>query len=200
MINTIIFDLGNVLVDFGWKNYFTSRGFEGEAFDKIVNATVKNPAWIEFDKGLVSTEEIIEIFSQKAPEYKKEIAELYNNNLDKLLPIYDYACDWIDELKEKGYKVYALSNWCEPAYHANLHTNLCFLPKMDGAVLSFQEGMVKPDPAIYKLICDRYNINPAEAVFIDDRADNIEAAKAFGLHAIRFESYVQTRIELEKYL
>ncbi len=199
MINTIIFDIGNVLVDFCWKEYFISRGFEGEAFEKIANATVRNDAWNEFDKGLISTEEIIEIFAKEAPEYKKQIAEIYDH-LPDMLKIYDYAYDWVCGLKKQGYKVYALSNWSKPAYDTNLDTNLRFLSEMDGAVISFQEGIIKPNPEIYKRICDRYQINPAKAVFIDDNANNIRAAKEFGLNAILFENYTQACEELHHYL
>uniref|UniRef100_UPI004056198E HAD family hydrolase n=1 Tax=Agathobacter sp. TaxID=2021311 RepID=UPI004056198E len=199
MINTIIFDIGNVLVDFCWKEYFASRGFEGEAFETIANATVRNDAWNEFDKGLITTEEIIEIFAKEAPEYKKQITEIYDN-LPDMLKIYDYAYDWVCGLKEQGYKVYALSNWSKPAYDTNLDTNLRFLSKMDGAVISFQEGIIKPNPEIYKRICDRYNINPAQAVFIDDNAANIKAAREFGLNAILFENYAQACAELSTFL
>lgn len=199
MITTIIFDIGNVLVDFCWKEYFTSRGLEGEAFETIANATVRNQAWNEFDKGLISTQEIIEIFAKEAPAYKKQIAEIYDN-LPDMLKIYDYAYDWVCGLKEKGYKVYALSNWSEPAYYSNLDTNLRFLSKMDGAVISFQEGIIKPNPEIYQRICDRYHINPVEAVFIDDNAANIKAANEFGLHTILFQNYTQACTELEEYL
>lgn len=199
MITTIIFDIGNVLVDFRWKEYFTSRGFEGESFEKIANATVRNNAWNEFDKGLISTEEIIEIFAKEAPEYKKQIAEIYDN-LPELLKIYDYAYDWVCSLKEQGYKIYALSNWSKPAYDTNLDTNLRFLSQMDGAVISFQEGIIKPNPEIYKRLCDRYHINPQEAVFIDDNVANIKAARKFGLNAILFENYTQACEELHTYL
>ena len=75
-----------------------------------------------------------------------------------------------------------------------------FLKEMDGGILSFQEGIIKPDRAIYKLLCDRYKINPGEAVFLDDNAANIESARKFGLNAILFKNYEQAKEELEKYL
>lgn len=199
MINTVIFDIGNVLVHFRWRELYEELGFTGERFEKIADATVRNPWWEEFDKGLMTTEEIIDRFAMSAPEYKKEIAEIYEHTGD-LVRLYDYAIPWITQLKEKGYKVYILSNWSRPAYEANLETNLRFLKKTDGAVMSFQEGIIKPDRKIYELICRRYDIEPKRAVFIDDNAANIQGARDFGLHAIHFLNEAQAKEELNKYL
>ena len=199
MIRTVIFDIGMVLVYFRWRELYAQLGFTGEKFDKIAKATVQNPWWNEFDKGLMTTEEVIERFSESALEYKKEIAEIYEH-MDEIVSLYDYAIPWIRELKEKGYRIYILSNWSKPAYEANLGTHLRFLKEVDGAVMSFQEGVIKPDQKIYELICNRYKIDPKEAVFLDDNAANIEGARAFGLNAIHFETYEQAKEELNKYL
>lgn len=199
MIRTVIFDIGMVLVYFRWKELYAQLGFTGEKFERIAKATVQNPWWNEFDKGLMTTEEIIERFVESAPEYKKEIAEIYEH-MDEIVTLYDYAVPWIRELKEKGYRIYILSNWSKPAYEANLETNLCFLKEVDGAVMSFMEGVIKPDRKIYELICNRYEIDPKEAVFLDDNADNIEGARAFGLNAIHFQTYEQARAELNNIL
>ena len=96
--------------------------------------------------------------------------------------------------------MYILSNWSEPVYEANKDTHLRFLKYVDGEIMSYREGMIKPDREIYQLLCNRFHINPAEAVFLDDNAANIKAAKEFGLNAIHFTSYEQAREELEQYL
>ena len=199
MIHTIIFDIGRVLVDFCWKKMFHDLGFEGEVFETIANATVYHQDWNEFDKGLVSTEEIIDTFASHAPEYKNEIAKIFDNP-ENMIALYDYAIPWITELKNRGYKVYILSNWSNPTYHACRNTELRFLDLVDGAVFSFQEHVIKPDKKIFEIICNRYNITPSEAVFLDDNHDNIISAREFGLNAIQFESYEQGRLELESYL
>lgn len=201
MINTVIFDIGNVLVHFRWRELYADLGFAGERFERIAEATVRNPWWEEFDKGLMTTEEIIDRFSEKAPEYKNEIAEIFEyKNMGELVRLYDYAIPWIQDLKASGYQVLVLSNWSRPAYEANLETNLKFLKYTDGGIMSFREGIIKPDRKIYELICDRYNLNPKETVFLDDNAANYEAAKAFGLNAIHFKTYEQAKEELNKYL
>lgn len=199
MINTVIFDIGMVLVYFRWKELFADLGFEGEKFDKIAEATVHNSWWNEFDKGLMGVEEVVDKYAQTAPEYGVEIAKIYDYS-NQFIEVFDYTDPWIHELKERGYKVYVLSNWSKPAYEANKDTHMSFLKEMDGGILSFREGIIKPDRAIYQLLCDRYGINPREAVFLDDNVANITAAKEFGLHAIHFKNYQQAKEELEKYL
>ena len=199
MINTIVFDIGMVLVYFRWRELFQELGFEGEKFETIAKATVHNPWWNEFDKGQISVEEIEEKYILSAPQYREDIKKIYRH-ADKFITRFDYTISWIHELKERGYKVYVLSNWSEIAYEANKDNHLKFLEEMDGGILSFREGMIKPNKEIYQLLCDRYEIEPSKAVFLDDNLANVEAARAFGMKAIHFKSYEQGKEELEQLL
>ena len=199
MINTIIFDIGNVLARFCWKEMFQSFGLQGKAFERVADATVRNDAWNEFDKGLMSKEEIIDIFSEVAPEYRSYIEKIFEDPT-LMIAQFDYAKDWIKELKDRGYRVFILSNWSKPTYHACIDNELDFLPLVDGAVFSFQEHVIKPDKKIFEIICERYAINPSEAVFLDDNEANVISSREFGLHTIHFKNYEQGRAELEELL
>ena len=199
MINTIIFDIGNVLARFCWKEMFQSFGLQGKAFERVADATVRNDAWNEFDKGLMSKEEIIDIFSEVAPEYRSYIEKIFEDPT-LMIAQFDYAKEWIKELKDRGYRVFILSNWSEPTYHACIDNELDFLPLVDGAVFSFQEHMIKPDKKIFEIICERYDINPNAAVFLDDNEANVISSREFGLHTIHFKNYEQGRAELEELL
>ncbi len=199
MINTIIFDIGMVLVDFCWRDMLHEFGLEGDDFEIVANATVRHPAWEEFDKGIMTTEEVIDAFAENAPEYRKYIEQIFEDPT-KMIAQYDYAKNWIRELKDRGYRVYILSNWSKPTYEACLDNELDFLPLVDGAVFSFQEHLIKPDKKIFETICNRYNINPAEAVFLDDNEANVKSSREFGLNTIHFKNYEQGRKELEELL
>lgn len=199
MINTVIFDIGMVLVDFCWPKMFHNFGLEGEDFEIVANATVRNPFWEEFDKGVLSTEEIIDTFALKAPNHREYIAKIFEDPR-QMIERFDYSIPWIQELKARGYRVYILSNWSTPTYHACLDNELSFLPYVDGAVFSFQEHVIKPDKKIFEIICDRYQINPKEAVFLDDNQANVLSSREFGLNTIHFTSYEQAKKELEEYL
>ena len=79
MVNTVIFDIGNVLVDFRWQGLYEDLGFTGEKFEKIANATVRSQWWNEFDRGILTLEEIIGKFTENAPEYEQEIRSIFDN-------------------------------------------------------------------------------------------------------------------------
>lgn len=200
MIRTIIFDIGNVLVDFRWrKMYEEVFGLEGAELERFADATVRHQAWVDLDQGIITTEQAKEAYAKEVPEYCEYIDRIYQE-MDKMLVQFDYAVSWIQELKERGYRIYILSNWSQPAYDACKDTALSFLPLVDGVVFSYKELVIKPDKEIYDIICGRYNINPAEAVFLDDTEKNIIAAREFGLHGIHFQTYEQGKAELEALL
>ncbi|MBE5888198.1 MAG: HAD family phosphatase [Lachnospiraceae bacterium] len=199
MITSVIFDIGMVLAYFRGREMYEDMGITGEDFETIASATIRNPMWNEFDRGLIPTEEIIEIFVKDAPQFRKEITAIYETP-EVMVRMYDYTLPWIRELKERGYKVYALSNWSKPTYEACIDSHLSFLKEMDGEIISFREHLLKPEREIYQLLCDRFNITPEEAVFLDDNIANVEAARAFGLNAIHFVNYEQGKAELEEYL
>ena len=196
MIKNIIFDIGNVLTVFCWEEYFRSFGFSEEVFQKIAGATAQNEAWNEYDRGVLSDEEVVELFIKQAPEVEKEI-RMVTANLENILKRCDYAIPWILELKEKGYKVYYLSNFFEKA-ERECAKALDFIPYTDGGILSYKEKLIKPDAAIYELLMERYGLEAEECVFLDDRADNCEAARKLGWQAICFKSQAQAKEELSK--
>ena len=178
---------------------FCEFGLKGEAFEKLANATVRHPGWQELDRGTISTEEVIEMFAKEAPEYRSYIERIYQDPT-KMLERYDYSIPWIEELKSRGYRIYILSNWSKPAYEACVDNALSFLSLVDGVVFSYEELVIKPDKKIYDILCQRYDINPEEAVFLDDSEANIISAREYGLHGIHFKSYEQGRAELEELL
>ena len=103
----------------------------------------------------------------------------------------------VRELKEKGYKVYYLSNFSAKAERECAHT-IDFIPYTDGGILSYREKLIKPDPRIYKLLVERFGLNPGESVFLDDRADNCLAAQKLGFHTVLFTTRENAIEELKK--
>ena len=199
MIKTVILDIGNVLVEFRWRKLYEEFGLEGEDLEKFADATVRHQAWIDLDQGIITTEEAKDEYVKAAPEYREYVERIYPE-MDKMLVQFDYTIPWIKELKERGYRIYILSNWSKPAFDACQDKALNFLPLVDGVVFSYKEFVIKPDKKIYDIICSRYDINPAEAVFLDDTEKNIIAAREYGLHGIHFKSYEQGKAELEELL
>lgn len=196
MIKNIIFDIGNVLAAFRWKEYYESFHYSPEVLERLIRATVMDPMWNEFDKGALDEEVVLQKFVENDPGIEREIRETLTDIHD-MLGRYDYAIPWLQELKSKGYHVYYLSNFSRKAHLECPHV-LDFLPLMEGGILSYQEKMTKPDPAIYQLLLSRYGLNAQECVFLDDTPRNVEAAIQQGIAGIVFHDQAQAIEELRR--
>ena len=194
MIRNIIFDIGNVLTDFRWKEFLADKGFDEAMVRRIAKASVQSPVWNEIDRGVWSMEELMQAFIRQDPEIEEELRRAYGD-ITGMVTKRAYAIPWIQELREKGYRVYYLSNFSEKAYE-DCADALDFLPYTDGGILSYREKLVKPDPEIYRRLLSRYSLEAQESVFLDDTALNVEAAERLGIHGICFRTKEQAEEEL----
>lgn len=201
MIRNIVFDIGNVLAYFRWKDLFQELGFTGEKFDRIAAATILHPTmWPEFDRSLMSDEEIISRCVEREPGYESEIRMIFERT-ECLIEEYDYSYSWLKDLKERGYKIYLLSNYGKTSFEAAVtHGRFSFLPLTDGSVISYEVKIVKPEPGIYEALMEKYDLVPEECVFLDDREDNVETALKLGFHGIVVDSFEQAKEGLNSIL
>ncbi len=184
-INTVIFDIGNVLAPFGWEETFADL-FDEETAARVAKATVLNRTlWDEFDRGALSDEEIIDSFKKSDPDIADLIEDAVWEIYKRKTP-YEYAERWMKRLKEQGYKIYLLSNYGRTAFNMS-KPQFTFLKYVDGGVISYQVEITKPDDRIYMILCQKYGISPNEAVFIDDNKANIEAADKLGFFTVLHE-------------
>ncbi|NLK74229.1 MAG: HAD family phosphatase [Clostridiales bacterium] len=196
MINTIVFDIGNVLADFRWNEYLDDCGYDQETKEKIARATVLSNRWNELDRGLEDEEELFRQCCEAEPSVAQEIMTLFNN-ISLLVREFDYSTELIKKLKANGYKVYLLSNYARFSYKYAME-NFDFIKHVDGGIISYEIQHTKPEPAIYEALINKYNINPKEAVFLDDLAANLEGAKPFGFSTIQVKSMDQALEDLRK--
>lgn len=196
MIRNIIFDIGNVLSAFRWEGFLADKGFDKEMIDRIGNASVRTDAWYEFDKGVYSDEEVVELFVKNDPEIAAEIHKAFDY-VEGMVELYPYTMDWINGFKDDGYKVYYLSNFSYKA-ETQCPESLSFLPIMDGGILSYTVKMTKPDPKIYELLLSTYDLKAEECIFIDDTLRNVEAAEKLGIHGVRFTSQKEADAKVRK--
>ncbi|MBQ8814045.1 MAG: HAD family phosphatase [Lachnospiraceae bacterium] len=196
MIRHIIFDIGNVLVAFQWEKRFKSFCSSPEELERLAKATVLSDMWKEYDRGVLSEDELMDGFIRNDPELESVIRTCLSS-YSGMLRTYDYTISWIKELKQNGYNVYYLSNMPAVAVR-DCADDLEFIRKTDGGILSYSERMVKPDPAIYYLLMERYGLRPEECVFLDDSEKNIKTACALGMQGILFQNKEQACEELRK--
>lgn len=196
MIKNIIFDIGNVLTDYRWREFLEDKGFDEAMIDRIAEATVNSAVWREYDRGVWTEKEIMAGFVRNNPAIEREIHHAFDDFKELVTPR-AYAVPWIKELKQKGYRVLYLSNFSRKA-EAECAEALDFLPEMDGGILSYRDRLVKPDAAIYELLLSRYGLAAEECVFLDDMPVNVEAAMKLGIHGICFLSREQAQEELRR--
>lgn len=198
MIQTVIFDIGNVLVDFGWRPFLERFGLTPEEFDRVSRASVLSEDWNEFDRGVLSDEQVIARFRANDPEMGGLIDRIYRN-INGLLTRRDYAIPWIRQLKERGLQVLVLSNFSEKGLR-DCAEAMDFLPYVDGGILSCREKVIKPMPEIYRRLIARYDLKPDRCVFMDDLQRNLDGAAAFGIRTILFTSREEAAARLEELL
>lgn len=195
-IDTVVFDIGNVLTDFAWDGFLKSKGYDDEMIKRIARATVESDDWVEYDKGNLTNDEIVERFVENDPEIGDDLKNAFQN-IDGIILKREKTIPWIRALKAAGYKVLYLSNFSKQALEG-CPDAMAFLEETDGGILSYRDHVVKPDPAIYHLLEERYDLTPAKTVFIDDTPVNIEAARKLGWKGIIYKDYKQTVKELSE--
>ena len=191
MIRNMVFDIGNVLMDFRWKEYMRSLFGENEALIQTINQGIwHNGCWAAMDKGEMDGAATLRSAVAFAPQYEKEI-KLTLDSVAHAFHKFKYSIPWIQELKRMGLNVYYLSNYSAFSVEANPDV-LDFIPYMDGGVFSFEVKAVKPEPEIYRCLCDKYGLKPEECLFTDDVPANVKGAQACGFQGIVFEGYEKT--------
>ena len=196
-MNTIIFDIGNVLMTFDNRTFLHNLFQDEQTQRHVYDAIFGSGYWVELDRGREKDELLAKMIAEK-PEYEQEIRTAFEN-AGMCMERRDYAIPWIQELKRKGYRVLYLSNYSHYAMEAKPEV-LDFLPYMDGGVFSCDVFLIKPDPEIYRKLIEMYDLEPAECIFLDDMKDNVDVAKKMGMQGIVVENYSQARRELEHML
>lgn len=184
MTDTVIFDLGKVLADYDWESYLQQFSFDEKTYQILADAIFLSEAWILGDRGSVTPDEWLQCFIQNAPDYEKEVRQVFAG-LAGCVRKFAYTDRLIAYFRGKGYRIYYLSNYSEGLYEMTLE-EIGFIDSFDGGVFSYKEKCIKPEEKIYKILLTRYNIKPENAIFFDDRPENVEAAKRLGIKGVVF--------------
>ena len=196
-IDTIIFDLGGILVDWNPK-YLYEKIFDTQEEVKWFLNNVCTSDWnIEQDGGR-TIEEANSLKIAEFPEYEDEIKLFYNRWEEMFTGAIEKSVEIQQELiNNPNYRVYALTNWSAEKWEKGKEL-FPFFNDFEGIIVSGQENMRKPHDEIYQLILDRFSINPKTTVFIDDNLENTIASTRNGIESIRFKSPQQLKRDLLK--
>jgi 2-haloacid dehalogenase len=194
-ITTIVFDLGGVLIDWN-PRYLYKQLFTDEQEMEAFLSTVTTPDWNEEQDAGRTIAEGTALLVAKHPEHRELIEHFYGRWPEMLGGAIQGTVDILTELRDSGrYRLYALTNWSEETFPIALE-QFEFLHWFEGIVVSGTEKSRKPFADFYHTLLTRYQIEPGQAVFIDDNERNIHAAQAVGLQTVHFQSPEQLRAEL----
>ena len=194
-IDTVIFDIGGVLVGLGRFRFLEKRGLTGELAKRVMDATMRSEDWVQLDLNNLSEEEILHRFIRNDPEIEVEIRHMFADVHGIVTPR-EESLPWLRHVRDSGRKVLFLSNY-SPKIMRECADALYFLPEMDGGLFSCDVHLAKPDPAFYQMLVHKYDLDPARCVFIDDLEANLAPAGEIGMQTIHFESLKQAREELD---
>lgn len=196
-IDTVIFDLGGVLIDWNpmyvYRNYFDSEEKRNYFFEHICTSD-----WNEEQDAGRSIVEATQLLVEQFPDWEQSIRDYYGRWTEMLHgPIHE-TVEIFRQLKASGkYKIYALTNWQADLFNIAL-VRYNFLHWFDGRVVSGEEKIRKPFPEFYQRLLHRYNVDPATALFVDDNLRNIKAAEQLGIRSIHFLNPGQFLEQLKK--
>ncbi len=199
MVNTIIFDLGGVLLDWNPENLY-KKVFEGD-LEKMNWFLTKicTSEWNSMqDSGLRTMKDATEQKVAEFPEYEEWIRMYYDRWEEMFSGAISDSVKVLENLKKQNKcRLFALTNWNVENFDYAEHT-FPFLSLFEDILVSGQEKTMKPDPKIFKIALERFHLNPEETVFIDDKLENVEAFQKFGVHGIHFQSPKGLEVALEK--
>ena len=201
MIKNIIFDIGGVLVEFSPENILRKMGLPETEVLEIAKTTSLGPHWKELDRGVMSKEEVFELMlSETKEEYKADARRFLYDEVLSTVKSFDYSEEWLRELKSRGYNIYLLTNYPDWMFDYHWANTFTFTKSVDGKVVSAVVKQIKPDEKIYTTLLKKYNLIPEESVFIDDKAENIQTAKALKINGIQFTNINDVKNKLNSLL
>jgi 2-haloacid dehalogenase len=191
----VVFDLGGVLIDWDPRYLYRKLLADEEAVEEFL-ATVCTPEWnAELDRGRPFAEGVAELV-ERHPAQAAAITAYHERWPEMLGGEVPGALAVLADLRAAGVPLYALTNWSAETF-AITRGRFAFLEWFDGVVVSGQERVIKPDPRIFRLLADRFGLDPETTFYVDDSEANVAAARALGFDAVRFTGPERLRRDLE---
>lgn len=182
MLKNLVFDFGNVLVVFKPEIHLRSYVQTDEEAMALRNLIWESKPWKDADSGMGNRQDTFERLSKLYPE-KTELFRSVLFQCSSWLTIPEEVEDVLRRLQAAGYALYYISN-TNPMDYETMMNRYPILHELKGGLVSFKEKMLKPDPAIYQLLLERYGLQAEECLFVDDMAINTKAAEIVGYHTL----------------
>lgn len=188
MIKNVIFDIGNVILDYNPMNYLF-KNFGVELSIELFTKIFKSKEWLELDRGTIDNRLAAEKIAQGEESLTFDlILKILENWSDESFKQIDSTVEFIKYLKKtENYKLYLLSNIHEKAFLES-KKKYEILSYFDGAVVSYKCHMLKPEEEIYKLLLKNYKLKVEECAFLDDTLQNVVKANSLGIRSVHYQN------------
>jgi epoxide hydrolase-like predicted phosphatase len=180
----IVFDLGGVVLHWSPEELIAQTFPLKEDQNKVKKYFLSHPDWEALDRGTIEQETALLNAARRSGVPFEKLKKMLDE-VPAFLKPKQPTLELIKKIKEKGHKLFVLSNMHHKSmdYLLGAHD---FFELFDGKVASCRVGMIKPEPEIYEYLLKEYSLVPSETVFIDDLKENVEAASRLGIHPIHF--------------
>jgi 2-haloacid dehalogenase len=192
-VRAVVFDLGGVLIDWNPRYLYRAVFADDDEMEYFLGNVCTLEWHFQHDRGRPMAESLPEL-AARFPQYRDQIM-LWSDENGMIRDAHHDVVAVLHELVDRAVSCYALTNWPRETFPA-ARQRFEFLRWFAGIVVSGEERLSKPDPAIFRLLCDRYGLEPASTLFIDDHQANIDAAAALGFATHRFQSAETLNVEL----
>jgi 2-haloacid dehalogenase len=195
-IEAVVFDIGGVLLDWNPRYLYRKLFDDEQAMERFLKDVCTLDWHADHDRG-VPMDQSCSRLAERHPEHAELIRAWASRTEEMVAGPIAGSVEILRTLKDRGVRCYALTNMESETYPLRVQ-RYEFMRWFDGTVVSAFEGIVKPDPAIFRRLLERFELEPSSTVMIDDSAPNIEAARSLGMRTIRFRSADQLRGSLER--
>lgn len=193
----VVFDLGGVLVEWDPRHLYRRLLPDDEAVEAFL-AEIGFDEWNHaMDAGEGTWSEAVAALAARHPHHRELIAAYPARFLETLAGAIDGSVTLLGELHRRGTRLVALTNWAAETF-AMARGEMPFLDQFEAVVVSGEERVAKPDPAVFDLVVRRFGLDPTRTLLVDDRMVNVEAAAAAGWQAVRFTGPEQLRGDLTR--
>ncbi len=194
-MDAVVFDLGGVLLDWN-PRYLYRKLIDDEAEMERFLAEVCTMEWHAAHDLGVPVAESCAALAAAHPECAELINAWGERSEEMIAGPIPGSVEILEELLQTGVRCYALTNMERETYPLRLR-RFPFMGWFAGTVVSSHEGVAKPDPEIFRRLVDRFALDPARTIMIDDSAPNIDTAASLGMTALRFTSPIALRAALD---
>jgi putative hydrolase of the HAD superfamily len=189
MIRNVVFDMGRVLFTYEPEKFVRKYCPKEEDAELVNRELFGAQEWELTDRGTMTEDEYLSLVLGRVPQRLHKITRWLYEHWDEMPQPLPEMEKLVCALKSNGYGIYLLSNMSPRFYR--FYRRIPAMKYFDGMIVSSDVRQLKPEPEIYRSLYERFSLKPEECFFIDDREDNIQTGKTFGMNGFIFEQDVE---------